>query len=227
MPVLGTSMMFVTKHRAPKGALRPAIASRAEDVSACCHKAPSAKRCIKTCVHPVAGSVARHVTKHRAPKGALRLNSSSLSRRDKSGVTKHRAPKGALRPILTFSHELPISSRHKAPSAKRCIKTRNNKTRGATQSLSVTKHRAPKGALRHLAITACNDLSGVKVTKHRAPKGALRPDCHGITHDACTPVTKHRAPKGALRPSGSQPTRTAACGVVTKHRAPKGALRRR
>ena len=62
---------------------------------------------------------------------------------------------------------------HKAPSAKRCIKTVPCSVISRPASV-VTKHRAPKGALR-LVVQENFLIPGVLVTKHRAPKGALRP----------------------------------------------------
>ena len=60
-------------------------------------------------------------------------------------VIKHRAPNGALR--LHLSPFTGADARHKAPSAKRCIKTSENGP-DQTWSLFVIKHRAPNGALR-------------------------------------------------------------------------------
>ena len=92
-------MVFVRKHRAPKGALR--LASGEFDV-VCAElgqKAPSAKRCIKT--------------------------------REFVEIDEHVVLLG-----------------QKAPSAKRCIKTSIEVALLSTLSWKVRKHRAPKGALR-------------------------------------------------------------------------------
>ena len=62
------------------------------------HKAPSAKRCIKTVSFPFTHVGFDVVTKHRAPKGALRRHVYELAL-----------------DAVNFGH--------KAPSAKRCIKT--------------------------------------------------------------------------------------------------------
>ncbi len=58
----------------------------------------------------------------------------------------HRAPKGALR-LSDHRRHMRTVARQKAPSAKRCIKTRQDDTIKVQQA-SVGKHRAPKGALR-------------------------------------------------------------------------------
>ena len=65
------------------------------------------------------------------------------------GVRKHRAPKGALR----LQHHAALRRdefRQKAPSAKRCIKTCDERLFDVAGNL-VRKHRAPKGALRRLS----------------------------------------------------------------------------
>ena len=94
------------------------------------------------------------VTKHRAPKGALRLPLPAPSGLQVApGVTKHRAPKGALRHDEHYpSGERILKTGHKAPSAKRCIKTWARSPSPGPSSSGVTKHRAPKGALRLEAI---------------------------------------------------------------------------
>ena len=111
-------------------------------------KAPSAKRCIKTCDNRKShGTRARPVRKHRAPKGALRPRprrnrltnnptSESIERQrciktDNAQdivakhilVRKHRAPKGALRLTDLHARTRQSLNRQQAPSAKRCIKT--------------------------------------------------------------------------------------------------------
>ena len=71
------------------------------------------------------------VTKHRAPKGALRpIWNGTLPAAVAWLVTKHRAPKGALRLDPTDDGTLTGTARHKAPSAKRCIKTPDFHARG-------------------------------------------------------------------------------------------------
>ena len=122
----GRQQPLVRKHRAPKGALR----------------------------HTRAGNDVLHqpiVRKHRAPKGASRPVHRVLLHGGNHGVRKHRASKGALRPrhpselLLTVSwsesterqkvHQDPFPATmrdtpvpcQKAPSAKRCIKTRHSR----------------------------------------------------------------------------------------------------
>ena len=89
---------MVRKHRAPKGALRPAIANS-----------------------PTHSGLFL-VRKHRAPKGALRHVKKTYMGFPLLGVRKHRAPKGALRRWSSSSRGRFLSCQ-KAPSPKRCIKT--------------------------------------------------------------------------------------------------------
>ena len=65
-----------------------------------------------------------HVIKHRAPNGALRqVLLDAVEVILLQDVIKHRAPNGALRQILLGPLGVRMVKRHKAPSAKRCIKT--------------------------------------------------------------------------------------------------------
>ena len=133
-------------------------------------KAPSAKRCIKTCQDVCQSGAWLAVRKHRAPRGALRQRpvqgcfnfvtsqkAPSAKRCIKTGhknrphqhvtlVRKHRAPKGALRRRQRATPLRRRATHQKAPSAKRCIKI-VQKPR-PRWSVGVRKHRAPKGALR-------------------------------------------------------------------------------
>ena len=70
------------------------------------------------------GATRRAVRKHRAPNGALRRGAGDTGRVGFYVVRKHRAPKGALRQRVAASLQGPGSTCQKAPSAKRCIKTR-------------------------------------------------------------------------------------------------------
>ena len=63
------------------------------------------------------------VIKHRAPNGALRLVTVRACDHD-VGVIKHRAPNGALRQDEIVNSNAALTHGHKAPSAKRRIKTR-------------------------------------------------------------------------------------------------------
>ena len=65
------------------------------------------------------------------------------------GVGKHRAPNGALRLDGEPDHFSEEGVCQKAPSAKRCIKTRRLGPH-RPRPCGVTKHRAPKGALRRV-----------------------------------------------------------------------------
>ena len=110
----------------------------------------------------------------------------------------------------------------KAPSAKRCIKTR---FRGLLlrSSCRVRKHRAPNGALRHWFCT--HDPAG-RMYCQKAPsaKRCIKTqERRGSPQGSCGSVRKHRAPKGALRPRSSHSPQLSF--FVRKHRAPKGALR--
>ena len=166
----------VRKHRAPKGALRPFQIFLVQTLVNEGQKAPSAKRCIKTGRIQVKPFPSRRlVRKHRAPKGALRPREAQLAglitqsqkapsakRRIKTisptcvsvvlVVRKHRAPKGALRRRTRSPRGYQRPCCQKAPSAKRCIKTRAAGTLRAHGAV-VRKHRAPKGALRPIGPT--------------------------------------------------------------------------
>ena len=77
----GTTRRAVRKHRAPKGALRLIYAARGQLLCERRQKAPSAKRCIKTCSFmPSRHTENTSVRKHRAPKGALRRPQKGLAR---------------------------------------------------------------------------------------------------------------------------------------------------
>ena len=113
--------------------------------------------------------------------------------------------------------------RQKAPSAKRCIKTRSpGKRLGCTQD-PVRKHRAPKGALRQEGDSSGDQaVSGVR--KHRAPKGALRRDSRRCG-SRCRECQKAPSAKRCIMTA--RPGRLHVLPQrVRKHRAPKGALRR-
>ena len=84
------------------------------------NKAPSAKRCIKM-RHRTMTSPTMRVLKHRAPNGALRQRIVELLRQILNLVIKHRAPNGALRQRVLGHELLCLLSGHKAPSAKRRI----------------------------------------------------------------------------------------------------------
>ena len=152
------------------------------------HKAPSAKRCIKTlnerdiCPNEVI------VTKHRAPKGALRHEVVASTSRAHLG---HKAP-SAKRCIKTSQIRVvdgEVKAGHKEPSAKRCIKT-SPAVPSDLRCPRVTKHRAPKGALRHwtshLALLA-------RFPSHKAPsaKRCIKTD---LDTRLDTAVRCHKAP---------------------------------
>ena len=185
-------------------------------------KAPSAKRCIKTWCRCRRRSLrAWRVRKHRAPKGALRLRVQATQVKIVI-VRKHRAPKGALRLVLLLQRFNGRRVGQKAPSAKRCIKTGKDCFSEDSVCADVRKHRAPKGALRPLAIVF---VVTVAYSSQKAPsakrciKTAL-----GIT--TCTPAPCQKAPsaKRCIKTDRCRRVQREACGV-RKHRAPKGALR--
>ena len=68
---------------------------------------------------------------------------------------------------------MPAVVGQKAPSAKRCIKTRPLGVPLLLLFGLVRKHRAPYGALRREGLLPRRSSSGI-VRKHRAPKGVLR-----------------------------------------------------
>ena len=136
------------------------------------HKAPSAKRCIKTA------------------RATFSVSRPTI-------VIKHRAPNGALRPWRTVTARYTESMGHKAPSAKRCIKTIEHVS-VRLQPLQVIKHRAPNGALR--LFSGRREL--LSVAGHKAPsaKRCIKTgERFGFGTAGDDLVIKHRAPNGALR----------------------------
>ena len=114
---------------------------------------------------------------------------------------------------------------HKAPSAKRCIKTWTRSAALCPARCAVIKHRAPNGALRRFDEGLHVLDGGVEVIKHRAPNGALRPPrARSRNRTSYRSVIKHRAPNGALRQRTGQVVPQTHTRVI-KHRAPNGALR--
>ena len=154
----------VIKHRAPNGALRR-ISSSASKMSSSGHKAPSAKRCIKT-FEDVAVC------------------------RGGSFVIKHRAPNGALRPNFNNAIHVRTPLCHKAPSAKRCIKTRPPQSVHCARRNRVIKHRAPNGALRR----SCQDRQREDLQpRHKAPS-AKRCIKTSTTWPPLPSPPRHKAP---------------------------------
>ena len=117
---------FVRKHRAPKVALRPPSRRAFTPPIMPGQKAPSAKRCIKTAKScSYVKNVFSSVRKHRAPKGALRQH--VHHQWNPLGEVGQKAP-SAKRCIKTRTLYPPVRQRRvrqKAPSAKRCIKTQH------------------------------------------------------------------------------------------------------
>ena len=116
------ALVYVRKHRAPKGALRPVDARHTGSTLILSQKAPSAKRCIKTsCLFSV---MTISVPGQKAPSAKRCIKTAALRRAVAMiCVRKHRAPKGALRPGTARTSHAGDHPRQKAPSAKRCIKT--------------------------------------------------------------------------------------------------------
>ena len=112
------------------------------------HKAPSAKRCIKTVDNMIVIATVVEPS-HKAPSAKRCIKT---WRECRWGSPRLRC--------------------HKAPSAKRCIKTYRQREYRETPG-AVIKHRAPNGALRRQNQNP-NALTS-PVIKHRAPNGALRP----------------------------------------------------
>ena len=129
------------------------------------------------------------VRKHRAPKGALRhVVDGSLPVILVHDVRKHRAPNGALR-LDKGENPKTLPECRKAPSAKRCIKTR--RVLGVQEvDFEVRKHQAPKGALRPVGVHG-DTGDEIHVRKHRAPNGALRR--HGV-HPPGFTESRQKAP---------------------------------
>ena len=146
-------------------------------------KAPSAKRCIKTPGPRLTSSLVNTVRKHRAPKGALRRRTSA---RVMPFTMSQKAP-SAKRCIKTCGvpdGQAPHRSGQKAPSAKRCIKT----CRALTRMLACCwRQKAPSAKrcikTRYVFKTLASSYRSVR--KHRAPKGALRP---AATISSCDPA---------------------------------------
>ena len=147
----GRQQPLVRKHRAPKGALRHTRAGNDVLHQPIVRKHRAPKGALRP-VHRILLHGGNHgVRKHRAPKGASRPVHRVLLHGGNHGVRKHRASKGALRPrhpselLLTVSwsesterqkvHQDPFPATmrdtpvpcQKAPSAKRCIKTRHSR----------------------------------------------------------------------------------------------------
>ena len=111
----------------------------------------------------------------------------------------------------------------KAPSAKRCIKTRQTRARNSSATTPFRKHRAPKGGLRRRRGTRLGRRAA-PVRKPRAQKGALRlPPVagRGINPDPCQKAPSAKRCIKTLSGWG----RGELVVVVRKHRTPKGALR--
>ena len=115
---------IVRKHRAPKGALRP-TAENVYPLTTQRQKAPSANRCIKTLSPAISGS--KMLMRQKAPSAKRCIKTPRRSAQHastRSSVRKHRAPKGALRRRTLSGQTTSLSTSQKAPSAKRCTKTR-------------------------------------------------------------------------------------------------------
>jgi len=87
----------VIKHRAPNGALRRGIVSDSVGCVIESHKAPSTKRCIKTC--QTTGCQPLRAYCHKAPsaKRCIKTIGEFVVVDELIEVIKHRAPNGALR----------------------------------------------------------------------------------------------------------------------------------
>ena len=137
-----------------------------------CQKALSAKRCIKTrCRSSPTMRRGTRVRKRRAPKGALRQRCLNRVVTPVSCVRKHRAPKGALRQSA-FVCGNGVVARQKAPSAKRCIETHVHVEHVAEFDL---RQKAPsaKRCIKTCKRSQSSDCRS-DVSKHRAPNDALK-----------------------------------------------------
>ena len=81
------------------------------------------------------------VRKNRAPKGALRPSRYNDTLDGVTRVRKHGALKGALRPAQDAYVEREYTDGQKAPSAKRCIKTRIRCAHAAQNATSESTER--------------------------------------------------------------------------------------
>ena len=162
-------------------------------------------------------------------------------------VRKHRAPKGALRHPTPCSRGSQIRGQ-KAPSAKRCIKTRLRTWRTCPRRSCVRKHRAPKGALR-LGETYGELVHVIGGQKAPSAKRCIKTEACLICRTPMTACQKAPSAKRCIKtsqsgtgiggtgtsqkaPSAKRCIKTRVplpCGGcqmrVRKHRAPKGALR--
>ena len=192
----------VIKHRAPNGALRlgsPVHEARAVQAR---HKAPSAKRRIKT--RGWRGSAGCRHTRHKEQSAKRRIKTCPAGEQGPLpiavSVIKHRAPNRALRPLV-------------------------NDNLVNSQVKCVIKHQAPNGALRQLIFRIVRIVSCCQVIKHRVPNGALRPPRAELFLVGTRGVIKHRAPNGALGQVDLEARVESEVGDVIKHQAPNGALR--
>ena len=112
-------------------------------------------------------------------------------------VRKHRAPKGALRRRKHALDSVAAAYCQKAPSAKRCIKTKNHSSSGYVVHY-VRKHRAPKGALRRRSVVSIT-FSIMMGQKAPSAKRCIKTTTTCRECNSVEQVRKHRAPKGALR----------------------------
>ena len=134
------------------------------------------------------------VRKHRAPKGALRRLATAIFENLNSIVRKHRAPNGALRRGEVVFTRLQALGQ-KAPSAKRCIKTRTGRTDGARPSCQ-----KPPSAKRCIKTLPRNMLRIWRLVCQKAPsaKRCIKTPSPVVCRGAHAVIRKHRAPKGAL-----------------------------
>ena len=111
-------------------------------------------------------------------------------------VRKHRAPKGALRRAALTAVPVAAGASQKAPSAKRCIKTRHS-LRRKRNTIACQKAPSAKRCIKTLwprartATLPCQKAPSAKrcIKTRRKRRGRI---CRCF-------VRKHRAPKGALR----------------------------
>ena len=167
-PEYAAGRELVRKHRAPKGALRRDVIWAVSVLSLRCQKAPSTTRCIETWayhrrpVHPLgdqrAPSTIRCIkTKPSfSPGKPCRPQSESTGRHKVHyddfmmwheiffpAIRKRRAPKGVLRPEENAGVRENDVVGQKAPSAIRCIMTREPCHRLQPTWQRDRKHRAP------------------------------------------------------------------------------------
>ena len=161
----------------------------------CSQKAPSAKRCIKTCPAGSSGYPRPQVRKHRAPKGALRPPEQFVQLGNLVRQKAPSAPNFARNSLLLTLYQLSEIAEFQRSDFKR----RNNRP-GITCNIFAEPSAARTKRCIMTAKSSSLDHRRSRVRKHRAPNGALRHTKREERQSHQNRVRKHRAPQDALRP---------------------------